>query len=250
MFEPTFSIGSTTFLTFTTGIGLAIVISAGYVLYHTPKEARLKTVDVLIGGLLIGVILGRVEHVALNWNYFAYNTAEITQITAGGLEWHGILLGACVGMVLVGRWRGVKLAPILDRLTLAIPLIGLAAWWGCWSASCRYGAEVATLADYPAWMVWDAPDIFGIYAPRFHTQLIGMGLSGMLFTLTLVLFMRNVIVGKRFWLLLFVMSGINFFIGFLLGDYAIVVNHLRLTQYLDLMVMLFSGILIFRYEPT
>jgi len=239
MFSPTLEIGSTTLSTYTTLVALALFISVGFTLYRTAPEDRLPVLDVLIGGLVGGTILGRLEHVLLNWNYFAYNIAEITQVHQGGLDWHGVVIGAGIGMCLVSRWRKIALTPVLDRLTLLIPLLSLAIWWGCWGVSCRYGLEVATLADYPAWMVWQGSDIFGIYAPRFHTQLIGMLLSGLLLVITLVLFWRKWLVYRRFWLLMAGVACIIFFISFLQGDYGIQINHLRLTQYFDGIFILF-----------
>jgi prolipoprotein diacylglyceryltransferase len=240
MFSATLQIGSTTLSTYTTLVALALFISAGFALYRTVPDQRLSVLDVLIGGLIAGVILARIEHVLLNWNYFAYNTAEIPQVYQGGLDWHGAVIGAGIGMGLIARWRKIALTPVLDSLTLLIPLLSLAVWWGCWGVSCRYGMEVTTLADYPSWMVWEGRDIFGIYAPRFHTQLIGMLSSGALLAVTLVLFWRKWLVYRRFWLLMTGVACIIFFISFLQGDYSIQVYQLRLTQYFDGIFILFT----------
>lgn len=240
MFSATLQIGSTTLSTYTTVVALALFVSAGFTLYRTVPNQRLLVLDVLIGGLVAGIILARIEHVLLNWNYFAYNTAEIPRIYQGGLDWHGAVIGAGIGMGLVSRWRQIALTPLLDRLTLLIPLLSLAVWWGCWGVSCRYGLEVATLADYPSWMVWEGRDIFGIYAPRFHTQLIGVLLSLILLAVTLVLFWRKWLVYRRFWLLMAGVACIIFFISFLQGDYSIRVYQLRLTQYFDGIFILFA----------
>ena len=199
-------------------------------------------------GLIGGLILGRIEHVWLNWNYFAYHLAEITQLYRGGLDWHGAVIGAGLGMGVMSRWRQVALAPVIDSLTLLIPLLSLAVWWGCWNVSCRYGAEVATLADYPSWLVWEGRDIFGIYAPRFHTQLIGTLSSGILLVMTLVLFWRKWWVFRRFWLLLAGVACIIFLISFLQGDYSIRVYQLRVSQYFDGIFIGFAIYMLFRVQ--
>ncbi len=250
MFAPTIQIGSTTLSTYTTWVAFALFISAGFTLYRTVPEKRLPTVDVLIGGLIGGIMLGRVEHVLLNWNYFAYNTAEMIQFHQGGLDWHGVVIGAGISMSFVSRWRQIPLLPVIDSLTILIPLLSLAEWWGCWAVSCRYGMEVATLADYPAWMVWEGRDIFGIYAPRFHTQLIGIVASLVLLTVTLVLFWRNWLVYRRFWLLLASVACIMFFMSFLQGDYNIQIYQLRLTQYFDGIFIVCAGYVGFRGQCT
>lgn len=246
MFEPTLQIGSITLSTYTTWIALALFISAGFTLFRTAANERLRILDVLIGGLVVGLILARVEHVLLNWNYFAYNTAEITQFHEGGLDWHGAVVGAGIGMWIVSYWRNVPLKPIIDSLTLLLPLLSLAIWWGCWGASCRYGAEVETLANYPSWMVWEGRDIFGIYAPRFHTQFLGMSASIILLIMTLVLFWRKWLVFRRFWLLLSIVACIMFFISFLQGDYSIAYRGIRITQYQDGIIAVFACYVVLR----
>jgi len=246
MFSPTIQIGSTTLSTYTTWVTFALFISAGFTLYRTAPKNRLSTFDVLIGGLVCGIILARIEHVVLNWNYFAYNTSEMIKIDQGGLDWHGAVIGAGIGMMLASRWRQITLTPVLDSLTILIPLLALAEWWGCWTVSCRYGMEVATLADYPTWMVWEGRDIFGIYAPRFHTQLIGIVLSLLLLVVTLVLFWRNWFVYRRFWLLLAGVACMMFFIGFLQDDYSVQIYQLRLTQYFDGIFIVYAVYMGFR----
>jgi prolipoprotein diacylglyceryltransferase len=250
MFSPTIQIASWSLSTYTTLVALALCISAGFTLYRTQPEKRLLVFDVLIGGLVCGIILARIEHVILHWNYFAYNTSEIIQLYHGGLDWHGAVVGAGIGMGIVSRWRNIALAPVLDSLTLLIPLLSFAIWWGCWSVSCRYGLEVATLADYPSWMVWEGRDIFGIYAPRFHTQLIGMLASLILFGATFVLFGRKLLIFRRFWLLMASIACIMFFISFLQADYSVRIYQLRITQYFDGIFILFALYLAFRVDSS
>lgn len=246
MFEPTIHIASYEFSTYTVVIALAIFIGGGFALYRTPTKDRLRVFDVLIGGLIGALILGRVEHVLLNWNHFAFHRAEILQVNAGGLEWHGAFIGAGIGMVLVSRWRNVTLWRVVDSLTLMLPLLSIAMWWGCWSASCNYGAEVVTLADYPSWLVWEGRDIFGIYAPRFHTQFVGIALSVCILILTLVLFFKKWLVFRRFWLLSCAVACIIFGVSWLQGNYSLTFNQIRVTQYLDVMFVIFAFYLTIR----
>lgn len=247
MFEPSLHIGSITLSSYSTLIGIGIVLSMLYVLKPVPANKRLKTLDVLIAGLIGAIVVARIVHVILNWNYFAYNTEEIIQIAQGGLDWHGAVFGAIAGMMLMSRWRSISLKSVLDRLTLAVPLLALMSWWGCWTASCAYGAEIYSLADYPSWMVWEGRDVFGIYAPRFHTQLLGMGLSIFLLLVAVVLIWRKLLMGRRLYLLLCLLGLSMFLLGFLRGDYALSLNGLRLDQYLDVYVMSMAGISMIRY---
>lgn len=231
---PYFDLGSLTLSTYTALVGIGILLTGVYALYHTEQPQRSKTADVLLAGIIGGIIVGRVEHVLLNWSHFAYNQNEILQIASGGVDWHGALIGGGVGMLIVSRWRKVALAPLMDRLTIGLPLIGLLAWWGCGAASCAYGKEVATLSAYPEWVAWEGRDIFGIYAPRFQTQFIAMLLMGALLIITLLLLWRGWLVGFRFGLILMLTSVIMFGVGFLRGDYAPIAASLRVDQWLDL----------------
>lgn len=248
MFEPTLTIGSISLSTYTTLIALGIFLSMAMVLKGIPAGERLKTLDILIAGFIGAMMLARAFHVILNWNYYAYNTGEILQIGQGGLDWHGAVFGAVLGMGLFSRWRGIAIPAIVNSLTLAIPLMAFMAWWGCWTASCAYGAEVASLADYPSWMVWEGRDVFGIYAPRFHTQAMGMILTSILFCFTGFIIWRNYLVGRRFWIVLSLLGLSMFLLGFLRGDYAVISNSLRLDQYLDAFVIILSWIIMIRYQ--
>jgi prolipoprotein diacylglyceryltransferase len=218
----------------------------GYALYRGSPASRSAMADVLVAGLVAGIVLARAIHVILNWAHFAYHTDEIIQLTAGGLDWHGALWGALIAIRLAGRWRQIDLPQLIDSLTAAIPLITFAAWWGCWSVGCSYGQEVETLADYPAFLVWEGPDIFGIYAPRFNTNLLGIVAGAALFVIAVVLFWHGWLPHRRFWLLLSLHSLSMFALGFLRGDYAVYLAGLRADQWLDLAILLMALILTFR----
>ena len=241
MFEPTLSFGALTLNTFTFVFGAALLLGGGSVIRRAPASQRFAVTDMLIGGLVGALILARIEHVLLNWAHFSTYRGEIPQISAGGLEWHGALAGAALGMLLVSRWRNRAPAPVVDSLTMLLPLLALALWWGCWSSACNYGREVTTMAGFPDWLVWDGRDIYGIYAPRFHTQLLGMATSITLLLLTALMFLRGWLVQRRFWLVLTLLSASFFVIAFLQGDDAIRWNGLRVTQVLDLIVLVFAA---------
>jgi len=240
MLSPTTTIFSITMSTYTFLVGMGILISGGVVLLNTPSRQRAKVVDMLLVGLVGALVLGRIEHVLLNWGHFSFHTDEIIQFRQGGIDWHGALIGAGLGMLLVNRWRKVSMTLVISRLALAIPLIGFLAWWGCGSTSCAYGAEVETLSAYPSWLVWEGRDIFGLFAPRFRSQMMGMVLCGLLFLLTLFLIWRSWLVQGRFSLILLLFALIMFSLGFIRGDFAVRWGGLRADQWLDLCVVILS----------
>lgn len=233
---PTITIFSVTMPTYTFLVGLGILISGGYALLNTPSDQRGKTADVLLIGLVGALIVGRIEHLILNWGHFSFHTDEIIQLRAGGIDWHGALVGVGIGLWIGSRWRKITVYPIVNRLVLAIPLIGLMAWWGCGANSCAYGTEIETLSAYPSWLVWEGRDIFGLFAPRFRTQFIGLLLYGGLLLLTLLLLWRGWLLRGRLSLILLLFSLIMFALGFLRGDFAVYWYGLRIDQWLDLVV--------------
>ena len=242
----TISLGSIQLSTYTVLIAAAVLMSGGWALWQAPTEERSAWADVYLGGLVGGILLARLVHVVLNWNHFAFHSDEIIHLQAGGLDWHGAVIGALFGMLLVSRWRQVEFGVLLDKLTLALPLIALAAWVGCWIESCAYGREVTSLADYPSWLVWEGRDIFGLYAPRFQTQLVGIMVALVLFVLSVIFLWRGLLLIKRFWIILLLLSLGMFGIGFLRGDYALHWDGLRFDQVLDVILFGFSIVLIWR----
>jgi phosphatidylglycerol:prolipoprotein diacylglycerol transferase len=203
---------------------------------------------------LLGAVAGaRLFHVLLNWNYFADALNEITMISLGGLDWHGAVLGGIVGLLLVlkiqnfvGTRRALSLhipsAPeipsfhaLLDALTPALPLVGLAGWWGCLAASCGYGTQVDNLSHYPAFAVAETADVYGIVVPRYNTQNFGLILSAVVLLVVALLFWRGWLRYRRFWLTLFALSVGMFVIGFFRGDHALIFAGLRADQLLDLL---------------
>jgi phosphatidylglycerol:prolipoprotein diacylglycerol transferase len=233
------TIGPLQLQTFTLALAVAVVAGIGWSAYRLPDQ-RGAVVDAGLGALAGGVIGARLAHVLLNWTYFAYNTDEIWRLRSGGLDWHGALLGCLIGLWVVSRWRGLDFVHLLDVLAPALPLLALAGWWGCRAANCGFGIEVDTLANYPPLLVAELPDVYGIPAPRYNTQLFGLALALPVFVLTVWIFWRELLIGRRFWLVLALLSAGMFGIGFYRADYALRIANLRADQWLDLVVLVVS----------
>lgn len=241
------TIGPWTLQTFTLFITVAVFTSAAIGIYRTrfagggtfsrPGAAA----DTYLAALIGGVVLARLGHVLLSWDYFGSNLGEIVHLELGGLNWHGAVLGAVIGLHLMARLRRVDARYLLDALTLGLPLIGLAGWWGCVASACGYGLEVPTLYEYPALAVSESQDIFGILAPRYNTQLFGLLLSLVMLALALLLMWRGWLRCRRFWLILALLSGGMFVIGFYRGDAVTMVAGIRLDQVFDAGLVAIGG---------
>lgn len=232
-------IGPVSLPTFTFVIALAVLAGAGAAIYRA-GERRGAWADAYLLALALGVIGARAGHVLLNWEHFSNSTAEITQVSAGGLDWHGAVIGGLIGVALGARWRRLNSNQLLSSLMLAVPLITLSGWWGCLAANCGFGREVDTLANYPAWIVSEAPDVYGILAPRYNTQFFGLLLGVVALLIALILLWRGWLLYRRFWLLLAFISTGMFVVGFWRADFTLLLWGLRADQVLDLALLLFS----------
>ncbi len=242
--DPTIAFPFFTVPVYSLALTLGIALSIGLGL----RRAALRPSVIIDAGLaacLGGVIGARIVHVLLNWSYFADAFSEALHPNAGGLDWHGAVIGGLIGLALVAWVGKVKLRDLLDALAPALPLLALAGWIGCWAAVCGYGAEVDTLAHYPAWAAAESRDVYGIIAPRYNTQIFGMALAIGLLVISVVLIRRGWLKNRRFWFLLALLSIGMFAIGFFRGDYAVMVAGLRADQMLDAGVFLGSLLLIF-----
>ncbi len=223
-------------------IGLAAVTAAAYRQAGPGRRARpLRWFDVGLGGLAGGVIGARLGHVLLTWAYFADHLGEVFNLRAGGLSGHGALYGGLLGVWLACRWRRVPFRPVGDALAGVWPLGVMAAWLGCWASACGYGAEVWTLADFPAWAVSERADVFGVVAPRYNVQLFGFWFgAGLLLVMALVA-LSGRLRGYRLWLALALTGAGMYVLGFFRGDsLPSPLPYLSNDQVLDLSVIAFS----------
>lgn len=237
---PYTTLGPLTLPSFTLLLALAVAAAAGISLYRAPVRAG-AAADCGLAALAGAAVGARLFHVVLNAGYFAGAPAEALRLSAGGLNWHGAVIGGLAGLWLAARWRGVEAAALLDRLALALPLLVFAVWWGCLGAACGYGAEVDTLALYPAWMVAELRDVYGLPAPRYNTQVFGMALGAALLPVMALAAQRGWLRGRRFWLALALVSAGLFIIGFARADYTPAIAGLRADQWLDLTLMALAG---------
>jgi prolipoprotein diacylglyceryltransferase len=249
------TIGPFTWPTFTLAISVMLVISGAWQ-WRLLRTGRLF--DVALIGLLGGLVGARVEHVLLFWDYFTLNLPEAGRLAAGGLGWHGAVWGSLLGLRL-GWWLrrdaqstqphrlGVmSTAQLLDRFTPLLPMIGLAAWYGCWAAGCGYGYEVDTLARFPTVIVAELVDVFGIVIPRLNTPLYGMllALVGLLMVGINQLWRRITPPLPRstrpFWCVLALLSLGMFVIGFVRADRIPLLLGWRADQLLDMTMFILA----------
>lgn len=103
----------------------------------------------LLGGLamLAGGLAGaRLGYVFLHWGYYSIHTAEILQLSAGGLDWGGSLPGAAIGLFFVCGLTDRSPTPLLADLLPLFSALFTALWLSAPAAGVYYGQ-----VHEPAW---------------------------------------------------------------------------------------------------
>jgi prolipoprotein diacylglyceryltransferase len=221
--------------TYTFALALSILLSIFWLVLSAPKGQASATFDICLAGLIGAIILGRLFHVALNWLYFGENLQMVSRIhEQGGINWHGAALGAFLAGALMAKFRGLSLSDLLSKLSPILPLIAFSGWYGAASSGAAYGIPVKHMVDYPAFFTWIERDIYGLVSPRFAVQSLGMVWTGLLFLLAIILQWRGSFFKRRLPLILLLLCIGAFSLGFLRGDYALMLFGLRAEQWLDI----------------
>ena len=108
-----------------------IIITLGLILalvYCLPKMKRFgldsdRTLDVVIGGVLGGIVGARIYYVIMRWDEYKWDWKAIINTRNGGLAIYGGLIGAILVGLIICKVRKVKILPMLDVTVLGF-LIG------------------------------------------------------------------------------------------------------------------------------
>lgn len=159
-------------------VSLAVALSISIAFYRLRGGVRWRALaDAGLAILAGGLVLARLEYVLMNGDIFGGDLAAMAGTQVGGLGWHGAVIGALIGLWGAARAHGLPAVQLLEASAPALPLVAFAGWTACRAVGCAYGAEVETLAYYPAWLVTEERDIYGIIAPRYDTVTFGQTLS-------------------------------------------------------------------------
>jgi phosphatidylglycerol:prolipoprotein diacylglycerol transferase len=231
--HPTlFTIGKWNIPTYTVLLDLGLIL--GLVLTYFEGKRLLGRGDIALDlGLWTvvgGLIGGRLGYVAANWRVFCEDWSRALRIWEGGLSFHGAFLGGLMAMLIFGQFhkRSIGLWWLADVLTLGLALCVTFGWAACLMGGCAYGL----LGEGPGYVI--LPDHFGVEAPRFATQVVGLVHALVLFVCFWLLRRHWPFPGASFLTyVLFYFAGM-FFLEFTRGDEASYLGPWRLTQALDL----------------
>lgn len=231
---------------FTVVLGIGIASGLGFTVWRTRRlamQADFTWLDTFLAGLVTGLAGGRMGFVWLEWAYFQERPYEILQIWRGGLTYHGMLLAGLLGGWGWCVWRKQSFLNDANLLAPAFALMSAFGWLACWLDGCGYGREAPAGSLFAA----NLPDHLGIVAWRYQTQLLGAGLSLLVFILALLWARRWP--GRTFYFVLLALSLGRVGLGFLRGDTAVTLGNFRLDTLLDAALTTLSLILL-QYSHT
>lgn len=237
-----FIIGKLTIPTYTVllDLGLALALALAY---YEAKRRRLGPDRVLDAGLWIllgGIGGGRLGFVVANWSAFSEDWGRIVRLWEGGLSFHGAFLGGLLVLFLLTEFEAdtadsLSFWELADLLT---PSLALAIAFG-WAACLMGGSAYGRLGEGFGTLV--LPDIYGVVAPRFATQIMGMGLALLLLLIVWLLRDRWPFAGAGFLIFSLLYFAAQFFLDLARGDEAIVLGPWRITQIIDLILAFASA---------
>ena len=217
MYPVLFRLGSFTFQTYTVLIDLGLAFSLAWLYFRAPRPQAGRWLDAGLAAVFGALIGARLLYTLVNGGYYFEHPEEIFMIWQGGLAWPGAALGGVLGAGLYCSRKREPFAPIFDALAWPLVMLSLLSWGGCLAAGCAYGAEV-TPGQAPSWLVMEAPDLYGVLALRWPTQLMGLLWSlAALGLMWLVAKMRWRAGGRGFYALALIALG-ALAISFLRGD--------------------------------
>lgn len=82
-----------------------------------------RAIDVVIGGVIGGLIGARAYYVIFNWDSYSGDFLKMINIRNGGLGIYGGIIGAILAGAIVAKIRKVKLMPLLDLVGIGF-LVG------------------------------------------------------------------------------------------------------------------------------
>lgn len=250
MFNPITIIFGRPVQTYTVSLAIAILVSFAWMIFRMRVNQRKAVFDLCLLTLIGAVVIGRIVHVSLNWQFFVDRTELIWQIQReGGLNWQGSLFAGLIVSYGMAKFRAIDFAELLSHAIVILPWLSLVSWYACATAGCAYGANVEHMTDYPGWMTWLADDIYGLTMPRFATQPIGMTVSLILLLIAFLLYWQGWLKRIRFPAMLIAICLLSIAIEFLRGDYALDWWGIRSSVWLSGGVIL-AGLIMIGAEMT
>ena len=124
-------------------IALGLMLAVVYAMRRA-KSFGLKEDDILDGVLWVvpfAIICTRAYYVIFRWDYYSVHLNEILDIRDGGLAIYGGVIGAVIGVAVLCKFKKIKLAALLDLVSLGFLIGQMIGRWGNFFNREAFGAE-------------------------------------------------------------------------------------------------------------
>ena len=212
-------------------IFLGIVLSVVYAHWRGRRAGYrdVLVLDAALWALVGGLIAARVTYVIPNWVDYGGRPIALLSFWGGGLVFQGGLIGGALALLLYALYAQLSFLSLVD---LAAPAVSLAQglWWaGALMHGANYG--IIMRSRLSLWL----PDLYGIYGPRFPTQLLACLLGLLLFLILHRLSEHDVPPGMSGAVYLLGNAVGHFLLEFTRADEAPYLGLLRVTQIAELL---------------
>ena len=242
--HPTlFTIGTLSIPTYTLLLDLGLILGLLLTYYEGKRQLHDGTLALDLGlwAVIGGIVGGRLAYVLANWRTFSEDWVRVIRIWEGGLSFHGAFLGGLLVMAIFAHVRHRDKQPVsfwelADVITPGLALGIAFGWAACLMGGCAYGA----LGGGFGYAI--LPDLYGIEASRFATQVAGLAFSLAVSVGILLLRGHWPFAGASFLMYVLLYSAGQFFLEFTRGDEALYLGTWRVAQVLNLAIALAAAV--------
>lgn len=116
--------------------GLLIAVAIILSLFLSSSQADkfgLKSDDILdvyIYLIPMMIVFARLYYVAFEWDYYRADLRRIFNTREGGLAFYGGVIGGALAIILVAKFKKIKIADLLDFIIVYVPLAQAIGRWG------------------------------------------------------------------------------------------------------------------------
>ena len=113
-------------------ISCGMVLAGAFVLYDgvRKKQKQDDYLDVLIWGLIVGIIGARAYYVIFSWDMYRDNPISILYFREGGLAIYGGILGGIIGAIITCRIKKLPFFDVADSVCMGLLIGQLIGRWG------------------------------------------------------------------------------------------------------------------------
>lgn len=105
-------------------IASAVLIGMSLALRHARQFDLVQddVLDALLLAIPLAIVCSRLFYVAFEWELYKDNLFKIFDTRSGGLAFYGGVIGGVLGVLIIARFKKIKLHRMVDFLIVYIPL--------------------------------------------------------------------------------------------------------------------------------